>query len=333
MTRDEAADSRLEGVFYFRAFSHCATPVKVSLAALDSTFPPSAFPLARSTTAPGSAAGVVTGRAPKGQRAGEPDNWIFHPARCSARAFGTMNQSTLNLGDYASAPGFTIPVGEQPQQRFETFGAGALSDTELIAIMLHTGIHGQSVLGLASQLIAQAGSIAGLASWQPEDFRRLKGIGQAKGRQLAALIEISRRMIKQPVGEFPMLNRPELIAAYMAPYIRSLEVEKFWVLCLNRKNRLKKLVEVTSGTATSALAHPREVFRSAVQYGATAIACVHNHPSGDPAPSSADVQVTRQLREAAKALDIELLDHVVVGNAGVDPTGLGYYSFRQAGIL
>ena len=238
-------------MFYFRAFSHCATPVKVSLAALDSTFPPSAFPLARSTTAPGSAAGVVTGRAPKGQRAGEPDNWIFHPARCSARAFGTMNQSTLNLGDYAPDPGFTIAVGEQPQQRFEAFGAGALSDTELIAIMLHTGIHGHSVLGLASQLIAQAGSIAGLASWQPEDFRRLKGIGQAKGRQLAALIEIGRRMIKQPAGEAPMLNRPELIAAHMAPYVRGLEVEKFWVLCLNRKNRLKKLVEVTSGTATS----------------------------------------------------------------------------------
>jgi len=77
-----------------------------------------------------------------------------------------------------------------------------------------------------------------------------------------------------------MLNRPELIAAYMTPYIRGLEVEKFWVLCLNRKNRLKKLVEITSGTATSSLAHPREVFRSAVQYGATALACVHNHPSG-----------------------------------------------------
>jgi DNA repair protein RadC len=244
-----------------------------------------------------------------------------------------MNQSTLNLGDYASEPGFTIAAGEQPQQRFETFGAGALSDTELIAIMLHTGIHGHSVLGLASQLIAQAGSIAGLASWQPQDFRRLKGIGLAKGRQLAALIEIGRRMIKQPAEQAPMLNRPELIAAHMAPYVRGLEVEKFWVLCLNRKNRLKKLVEVTSGTATAALAHPREVFRSAVQHGATAIACVHNHPSGDPAPSSADVQVTRQLREAAKALDIELLDHVVVGNAGADPTGLGFYSFRSAGIL
>ena len=109
-----------------------------------------------------------------------------------------------------------------------------LSDTELIAIMLHTGIQGHSVLGLASQLIAQAGSIAGLANWQPEDFRRLKGIGRAKGQQLAALVEIGRRMIRQPATEAPMLNRPELIAALMALFTRGLEVEKFWVLCLNR---------------------------------------------------------------------------------------------------
>ncbi len=190
-----------------------------------------------------------------------------------------MQQSTLALNDqHRSTP--LIACGEQPQQRLDAFGVSALSDTELIAIMLNAGTRGQSVLGLASQMIAQAGSIAGLASWQPEDYRRLKGIGPTKGRQLAALIEIGRRMIKQPVGATPMLNRPELIAAHMAPYVRGLEVEKFWVLCLNRKNRLKKLVEVTSGTATSALAHPREVFRSAVQHGATAIACVHNHPSG-----------------------------------------------------
>ena len=320
-------------MFYFRAFSHCVTPVKVSLAVLDSTFPPPAFPLARSTTAPRSAAGVVTGCAPKGQRAGEPDNWIFHPARCSARAFGTMNQSTLDLGDYAPKDGFTIAVGEQPQRRFETFGVGALSDTELIAIMLHTGIHGHSVLELASQLIAQAGSIAGLASWQPDDFRRLKGIGRAKGRQLAALIEVGRRMIKQPAGQAPMLNRPELIAAHIAPYARGLHVEKFWVLCLNRKNRLIKQVEVSSGTATAALAHPREVYREAIRQSATGIVCVHNHPSGDPAPSAADLQVTRQLREAAKTVDIELFDHLIVGSACADPLALGFYSFRSAGQL
>ena len=132
------------------------------------------------------------------------------------------------------------------------------------------------------------------------------------------MINVCRESCRK--NQAPLLNRLELIAAHMAPYVRGLEVEKFWVLCLNRKNRLKKLVEVTSGTATAALAHPREVFRSAVQNGATAIACVHNHPSGDPAPSSADLQVTRQLREAAKALDIELLDHVIVLSKRLDNT-------------
>lgn len=244
-----------------------------------------------------------------------------------------MNQSTLSFGDFSAGADFTIAVHEQPQQRFETFGAAALSDTELIALMLHTGIKGHSVVGLASQLIAEAGSIAGLATWKSTDFQRLKGIGRAKSRQLAALIEIARRMMKHPTEAAPTLNRPELIAAYLFPIARGLEVEKFWVICLNRKNRLIKLVEASSGTATSALAHPREVYRSAIQYGATAIICAHNHPSGDPSPSAADVQVTRQLREAAKTVDIELLDHVVLGQKINDPQGCGYYSFRQAGVL
>ena len=129
------------------------------------------------------------------------------------------------------------------------------------------------------------------------------------------------------------MNRPELVAEYFAPIVQGLEIEKFWVMCLNRKNRLKRMVEITSGTATSSLAHPREVFRCAIREGATAVVCAHNHPSGDPAPSAADVQVTRQLREAARAVDIDLLDHVVIGRAGADPTGLGYYSFRSAGVL
>jgi DNA repair protein RadC len=242
-----------------------------------------------------------------------------------------MFQSTFDLNGKDLTP--VIACGELPQQRFETYGVGALSDTELIAILLHSGIRGHSVLGLASQLIAQAGSVAGLASWQPEDFQRLKGIGRAKGQQLAAVVEIARRMMTQPSSGAPLLNRPELIAEYLAPIARGLEVEKFWVLCLNRKNRLKKLVEVTSGTATGSLVHPREAFRAAIQHGATAVVCAHNHPSGDPAPSSADIQVTRRLREAAAAIDIELIDHVVVGEKTADPANRGFYSFREAGLL
>ena len=244
-----------------------------------------------------------------------------------------MNQTHLDLGHTNNTTVRDIACGEQPQQRMESFGAAALSDTELVALILQTGLATREVLDVSSRLIAEAGSLRGIASWQPVDFERLKGIGRAKARQLAALVEIAKRMMKPITDEPVVLNRPELIAEYFRPIIHGLEVEKFWVACLNRKNRLKKLVEVTSGTATSSLAHPREVFRAAIREGAIAVVCVHNHPSGDPAPSAADLQVTRQLRDAARAVDIDLLDHLIVGRASADPTGQGWYSFRASGIL
>lgn len=240
-----------------------------------------------------------------------------------------MNQTKLDLGP--DAP--DLACGEQPQARFDSHGAGALSDTELLALMLQHGPATRGLIDLSSRLIAEAGSLRGIAAWQPVDFTRLRGIGRVKARQLAALVEIARRMMMPPATEAPVLNRPELIAQYFAPIVQGLEIEKFWVLCLNRKNRLKKLVELTSGTATSSLAHPREVFRAAIREGSTSIVCVHNHPSGDPAPSAADVQVTRQLRDAARAVDIELLDHVIIGTTGADPRGRGFTSFREAGVI
>lgn len=226
-----------------------------------------------------------------------------------------------------------LAVGERPQERMEKLGPGALSDTELLAMLLRSGSRGYNVLAVAQQLITEAGSFASLVRWNETDFRRLKGIGRIKALQLVAVMEVARRVLTQGGTVEPVLNRPDLVLRHFQPLITSLSVEKFWVLCLNRKNRLLKQVEVTSGTATSSLAHPREVFREAIRHGATAIICVHNHPSGDPAPSAADVQVTRQLREAAKAVDIELLDHVIVGRSPADPRGLGYYSFREAGVL
>ena len=209
---------------------------------------------------------------------------------------------------------------EEPEARFDQFGASAMSDSELFGH--ETG----------RQLINSAGSMAALARWSQAEFSAIHGISTLKARQLAVILEIGRRMLS-PATALPVLNRPELIAEYMRPAVTGLEVEKFWVLSLNRKNRLIKCTAITSGTATSSLAHPREVFREAIRNGATAIVCVHNHPSGDPAPSAADVQVTRQLREAARALDVDLIDHIVCGNAAADPRGTGYYSFREAGIV
>jgi DNA repair protein RadC len=227
-----------------------------------------------------------------------------------------------------------LAVSDRPQERLEKLGPAALSDTELLAMLLRSGSKGHNVITIAQRLIAEAGSLTALVRWNESDFRRLTGIGRIKALQLVTVMEIVRRtMTRGPEAEEQVLNRPELILAHFAPQLAGLAVEKFWVLCLNRKNRLLKQVEITSGTATSSLAHPREVFRAAIRHGATAVVCVHNHPSGDPAPSAADVQVTRQLRDAAKAVDIDLLDHVIVGRPAADPLGRGYYSFRESGVL
>ena len=226
-----------------------------------------------------------------------------------------------------------LAVGERPQERLERFGATALSDTELVALLLRSGSRGRDVLALAAQLIAEAGSLHGLVSWAEADYRRMPGIGRIKALQFVAVMEVARRVLGQRPGDAPVLNRPELVFGYFQPIVSGLAVEKLWVLCLNRKNRLVKRVEVTSGTATGSLVHPREVFRPAIREAATAVICVHNHPSGDPAPSSADLQVTRRLREAAQAVDIELTDHVILGTSAGDPVGRGYYSFREAGLL
>lgn len=138
--------------------------------------------------------------------------------------------------------------------------------------------------------------------------------------------------------EPPVLSRADTVARFFREKIETgvdfdREVESFWVLLLDRKNRLKMFQQVTSGTATAALAHPREVFRAAIVGSAAAIVCLHNHPSGDPAPSMADTQITQLLAQAAKVLEISMVDHVIIGRAGADPLGRGYYSFREAGLI
>ncbi|MCW5549785.1 MAG: DNA repair protein RadC [Opitutaceae bacterium] len=224
-------------------------------------------------------------------------------------------------------------LGERPQERMERHGVGALSDTELLAMLLRSGTRGMDVITLAGRLIHEAGSLAGLIGWKEADFRRFKGIGHIKALQLVAVMDLARRVRSQSLGEAPLLNRPDLVREFLLPTAQGLAVEKFWVLSLNRKNRLIRCTEVSSGTATAALAHPREVFREAMGAAATAVVCAHNHPSGDPAPSAADVQITRQLREAARTVDIQLLDHVILGRPEADPAGRGYYSFREAGVI
>lgn len=249
-----------------------------------------------------------------------------------------MNQFTFAFDTRSTHDEFTMAVGEHPQQRLENFGVHAVSDTELLAILIQgNGTRPEQAVKMASRLVAEAGSIAGLAAWRATDYRRIKGIGQIKGLQLAAIVEIARRMMAGPRDCAPLLDRPDRIAAHFAPIVSSLEIEKFWVLILNRRNRLIKQIEVTSGTATAALAHPREVFRAVLsQSGAgsvTGIAAVHNHPGGSSEPSSQDVHITRILRDASKTIDIPLIDHVIVARGVTDQSQKAYFSFREAGML
>ncbi|MCC5842493.1 MAG: DNA repair protein RadC [Opitutales bacterium] len=226
-----------------------------------------------------------------------------------------------------------MAVNERPQERMERLGAEALSDTELLAMILRSGSVDLDVISLSSQLIAEAGSLAALVRYSPEDFRRFRGIGKIKALQLATIMEIARRVVLSGTEVNPVVNDPLKVYTLLQPRTFGLDVERFWLLSLNRKNRLIRLSMITSGTATASLVHPREVFREAVRQGATAILCAHNHPSGDPSPSSADIQITRQLREASRAIQIDLLDHIIIGQPGADPRGLGYYSFSEGGLL
>lgn len=225
-----------------------------------------------------------------------------------------------------------IPLGERPQERLQIKGPAALSDAELLAILLRSGTRGLDVLSLSHEILNGIGSLRGLLRLSTEDLQTYRGIGGVKALQMQAMIEIARRILS--TGEAaPLMDSPERIYNWLRPIVDGEPVEKFWVLSLNRKNRLLRCHPVTSGTATASLVHPREVFREAIRNSASALVCAHNHPSGDPSPSQADIRATRQLREAAKVVQLDLLDHVIIGQREHDPHGCGYYSFAEAGLL
>lgn len=227
-----------------------------------------------------------------------------------------------------------LAVHERPQERLIQHGPGPLSEIELLALLLRSGGKKLDVLGISRLLLTRAGSLKALLRWSAEDFQEIPGIGKIKALQLITVMEFARRVLRESESSGPpQLDSPEAVFSYFQVAFAGLDVEKFFTLALNRKNRLIREFEVTSGTATSSLVHPREVFRDAIRVSATGIIAVHNHPSGDPSPSSADIQVTRMLKEAGKTLDIPLLDHVIVGDPSRDPRHLGFYSFSEAGLI
>ena len=219
------------------------------------------------------------------------------------------------------------PADERPREKLMHHGAGALGDAELLAIFLRTGTPGRSAITVGSEMLSAAGgSLARMAPMDVKSLRKLsKGVGLAKACELAAAFELGKRLARQNALSEP-LDTPEKIHAFLGPQLQNLPRESLRIVILDTRHRLIHEEEVSLGTLNESLAHPREIFRPAIIHGAYGFVLVHNHPSGDPTPSRADVDMTRQIMEAARALRIAVHDHLVVGRDGVA-------SFKALGLL
>jgi DNA repair protein RadC len=208
-----------------------------------------------------------------------------------------------------------LPVQERPRERLVAQGAEKLSNAELIAILLRTGTKGLSALHIAEQLLRQFGTLQNLAVASLDELRKVKGIGRDKAVALKAGFTLARNMARELHTESPVLDTPERIADLLREENRGRAVENFQVVLLNTRRKLIRVEHISQGTLDTLLIHPREVFRAAISANAAAIVVVHNHPSGDPSPSEADIKVTRDLIRAGQLLKIDVLDHVILGRA------------------
>ncbi len=206
-----------------------------------------------------------------------------------------------------------LAVSDRPRERLATLGAGALSNAELIAILLRSGVEGINALQLAQSLLVELGGLAGLHRAPFDELCARRGIGPAKAAQLKAAIELGRRLAAASPEDRPTIDSPEAAAALLLYEMGALEQEHLRVLLLDTRNRLMRMVDVYRGSLNTSLIRVGEVFRDAVRANAAAILVAHNHPSGDPTPSPEDIAVTRAIVQAGKLLDIEVLDHLVIG--------------------
>jgi DNA repair protein RadC len=225
-----------------------------------------------------------------------------------------------------------MPDHERPRERLMDKGADALRNSELIAIILRTGMKGVSAIQVAEQLLQKFSTLENLSRANIPEIRKVKGIGRDKAIALKSAFTLARRMAAEIRGESPMLDTPERIAELLREENRGYEVETFQVVLLNTRRKLLTVEKISQGTLDTILVHPREVFRLAIAANAAALVLVHNHPSGDPTPSDADVKVTRDLIRAGQLLKIEVLDHVVLGRA-TEERSKDYASLRELGYF
>ena len=217
-----------------------------------------------------------------------------------------METETLLIKDY--------PVTERPRERLLKDGPSSLSNHELLAILLRTGTKKESVLQMANRLLTKFEGLRLLKDASVNEITSIKGIGAAKALQIIAAIELGRRIHRLQYEDRYIIRSPEDAANYVMEEMRFLTQEHFVCLYLNTKNQVIHQQTVFIGSLNASIVHPREVFKEAFRRSAASFICLHNHPSGDPAPSREDIEVTKRLNECGKLIGIELLDHLIIGD-------------------
>jgi DNA repair protein RadC len=206
-----------------------------------------------------------------------------------------------------------LPESERPRERLIHYGASALSTAELLAIMLRMGVHGESVINLATRILAECGGLSGLAKASFGELERINGIGPVKVTQIKAALELGRRLLIESPQDRPQIRSPADAANLVMMEMSLLEQEHLRLLLLDTKNRVLKIPTVYIGNLNTSVIRVGELFRHALRENCASIIVVHNHPSGDPSPSPEDVQVTERIVQAGKMLDIDVLDHLIIG--------------------
>ena len=225
------------------------------------------------------------------------------------------------------------PASERPRERLVSRGPDALTHAELIAILLRTGVKGANVVRVGESLLQRfGGSLNALALATVDELRAMPGVGRDKAATLVAAFALARRMEQERREESPVLDNPPTVVNYMRETNRLRNVEAFQVLLLNTRKKLIRTHEISSGLVDTLLVHPREVFRAAIAANAAAIILLHNHPSGDPSPSEADVKTTRDLIRAGQLLKIEVVDHIILGRQTAERSK-DYSSLRELGYF
>jgi len=219
-----------------------------------------------------------------------------------------------------------LPEEERPRERLTRYGASVLSNAELLAILLRTGTKEESAISLAHRILVQEQGLRYLADINVEQLSSIKGIGKAKAAQIKAAIELGKRLAAfEPAADKP-LKCPQDVAALLMEEMRYLKKEHMKLVLLNVKCNLISVEEISVGSLNASIVHPREVFNPAIRKSSASIIMVHNHPSGDPSPSSEDVSITARIAEAGKLIGIELVDHIIIGDGK-------YISMKEKGLF